>query len=183
MSWSPILNLLATVQEYEVVDQTIGYVGSTGSLPVTITAVESDPTINVQGDRISGYYSEAFNDVIYYRPTGTTPSQDNYVENSYPYVTRWSDLPDIPLQIYHFDVDPTTSKQFDYIAQAGSNQNTYNIVVTRNYTVGRNQLIRNLANAYYEEYIRIEWINSNSKIVPWVNSLGQTVDWESSAWQ
>lgn len=183
MTWSPILNLLATVQEFQNLSATIGYVGSTGSIPVTITEVETDPTITVQGDTISGYYSEAFEDVIYYRPTGPVPSQDDYVENSYPSVTRWSDLPSIPLQIYHFDVDPTVSKQFDYIAQAGPYQNTYNIIVTRNYTPGRNQLIRALANTYYEEFVRIEWINSNNTIVPWVNTLGQTVDWESSAWQ
>lgn len=183
MTWSPILNLLANVTEFQNVNETIGYIGSTGSLPVTITAVETDPTITVQGDTISGYYSEAFDHKIYYRPTGEDPTQDDYVENVYPYVVRWSDLPSIPLQIYHYDADMTTSKQFDYIANAGPNTNTYNIIVTNDYTPGRNQMIKNINFEFYEQYIRVEWINSNSAIIPWVNAQGQAVDWESSGWQ
>lgn len=183
MAWSPILPLLRTVTEFQDVNETIGYIGSFGSVPVTITEQETDPTITVFGDTISGYFSEAFEHKIYYRPTGDVPSEDVYQENVSPFVTKWSDLPPIPLQIYHYDADPTLSKTFYYDAQAGAAQQTYNIVVTNDYTPGRNQMIKNLNFAFYEQYIRVEWINSNSDIIPWVNAQGQTVDWESSGWQ
>lgn len=183
MAWSPILNLLATVEEFQNVNATIGYLGSiTGPIPVTITAVETNPTITVSGDTISGYYSDAFDNKIYYRPTGEDPSKDDYVEDVYPYVVRWSELPSIPLQIYHYDADETTSKQFDYIAQADSFQNTYNIVVTNNYSPGRNALLRALQTDTYEQFVKIKWINNTDSVVPWVNSQGQETTWETNAW-
>lgn len=140
-----------------------------GSSPVTITAVESNPTVTVSGATISGYYSDSFVNDIQYR----TPS-DTFVN-----VPKWDQINLNELsELIYYKADTTPFKEYTYIATAGSESKTYVVTVTNNWTPGRDELLRYSAIAKGEQVVSgITWINSTGTSVTWTNSAGSTVDW------
>jgi len=181
MPWDPILTNLNTLDEFKNLSHTIRYFEEFGVAPaltqtyypVTITAVVDNSTINIAGDTISGYYSDAFDNDIYYRnkdDTFTTVKKFEQINNNNLY------------GIYHYDADENRTRVYSYIATAstGATQ-TYTITVTNNWTNGRNNLIKYNNPEKYNDIV-VPWINNSGVAITWINSNNQTVLWENNIW-
>jgi hypothetical protein len=177
MPWEPETTNLNTLDEFKNLFHTIKYYGYLGSVatyyPVTIEAVDENITINVSGDTISGYYSDAFDNDIYYRnkdDTFTTVTKFEQIDTEKNYDG-----------IYHYDADMNRTKIFNYIASSNGETKNYTITVTNNWTNGRNQLVKfNNPGAYAE--VTCTWTNTLGSGIPWTNTTGQTITWENNTW-
>lgn len=167
MPWTPASTLLLTTDEFKNFSNSITYTSLLGlSEPVTITALDQNDTVNVLGNNISGYFSESFtNSEIQYRTFN-----DTFVN-----VSKFSDINTADLdELIYFKPDPTISQTYSYLATSTSSSQTYTIVVTNNWSVGRDTLLRYIAS---NSSISITWNNSAGNIVGWTNSSGQTLNW------
>lgn len=166
---------LNTVNEQQNLSHQITYVDSFGIfLPVTVVAEISNPTIIVSGNSISGSYTEAFEHFVRYRT-----NQDTFKE-----VRRFREVNLEELYgIYHYEADRTLQIIYNYTATASNGAaKQYTITVTSNWTPGRNELIRYVNNAFYEDNIKATWINNSNQNVPWRVSSGSALDWENNSW-
>lgn len=187
MGWSPSNTTLGTVNEQEDVDFTITYTNDlTGQTePVIITANTNDPTISILPGRITGQYTEVFDNIIRYRS----------IDDELIFVTRWNDIDqDKYYGIYYYQADSTSSKTYTYTAQSETSSKTYNVIIENDWS---------LAISTLSEYVAIEppksdtittlppppviipgevvtWINSNGTTVPWINTLRQELKWKNS---
>lgn len=165
-------NLLHKIQYYE--EFGIAPALTQTYYPVTITAVIDNSTIKINGDTISGYYSDAFNNDIHYRnkdDTFTTVNKFEQINTNNIY------------GIHHYDADENRTRVYSYIATAstGATQ-TYTVTVTNNWSNGRNQLLKYNNNDYYQTYVKVTFINNKNESVIWVNSFNGNVDWENKTW-
>jgi hypothetical protein len=140
-----------------------------GSFPVTVTAVDTNQTVNVSGATISGYYSDSFVNDIQYR----TP-QDTFVN-----VPKWDEINLQELdELIYYKADTTPFKEYTYIATANGESKTYVVTVTNNWTPGRDELLRYVGITKGEQVVSaITWINSSATPVTWVNSAATTINW------
>lgn len=176
MPFTPENSLLNTLDEFKNLSHKITYTGYEGSVatnyPVTVTAIDENDTINVFGDTISGYYSNSFEDNIHYRnkdDTFTTVNKFNQINIEKLY------------GIYHFDADSNQSVTYSYLAEANGDSKVYTIVVTNNWTNGRNQLLRYTNINAYEE-ITCSWNTGSGTTIPWKNINGENITWENNTW-
>lgn len=166
----PAVTNLNQLDELVNLSHTITYTSLLGgSFPVTVTAVESNPTVTVAGATISGYYTDSFVNDIQYR----TPS-DTFVN-----VPRWNEINLNELdELIYYKADTTAFKEYTYIATANGESKTYVVTVTNNWTPGRDELLRYSAITKGQQVISgITWINSTGTPVTWTNSAGSTVEW------
>lgn len=182
MPFSPATTSLNTINEFKNLSHTITYTspsgasGATGagggiSYPVTITAVESNPTITISGDTISGHYSDVFTGEIAYRT----------VDDRFITVTTWQEIEDAVndgtlSEIYYYYADPRVDYVYTYIASANGETQTYTITVTNDWTYGRDQLLRYINPSQVSGII---WINNNGQTITWKNASGNTVTWNN----
>lgn len=144
MPFSPSVTVLNTLNEFQNLSHIITYTspgasGATGagvSYPVTITASESNPTIVISGNTISGYYSDVFVGEIGYRTIN-----DQFVS-----VNNWQDVEDAISdgslsEIYYYYADPRINYVYSYTASANGETQIYTITVTNDWTYGRDQLL------------------------------------------
>lgn len=167
MPWTPASTLLLTTDEFKNFSNTITYTSALGvAEPVTITALDQNDTVNVTGNTIFGYFSESFlNSQIQYRTF-----DDTFVN-----VSKFSDINTADFdELIYFKPDPTISQTYSYLATSETASQTYTIVVTNNWSVGRDTLLRYLAS---NSSISIAWVNSTGNIVGWTNLSGQTLNW------
>lgn len=167
MAWIPTSTLLLTTDEFKNFSQSISYASALGvSEPVTITALNANGTVNVTGSTISGYFSESFPDSqIQYRT-----SNDTFVN-----VSKFTDINTAEYdELIYYKPDPTISETYSYLATSTTSSQTYTIVVTNNWSVGRDTLLRYIA---ANSSIAITWNNSSGNIVGWTNSSNQTLNW------
>jgi hypothetical protein len=149
MAWSPLntqLYVIDQLNELEAFTQTITYSDSIGfpteTWSISITPTEINSTVNISGGTISGYYSSTFD--------GYTIRYLN-TSNKYSTVVDWNNIVNAKEIIgYHPSMQQT--KTFTYTANATSSltntvvTQTYTIVVTNDWTVGRNNLKTAVAN-------------------------------------
>lgn len=176
MPFEPINTNLNTLDEFKNLSHTIRYYQEVGLVktyyPVTITALDMNSTINVVGDTISGYYSDAFDNSIHYRnkdDTFTTVFKFEQIDTEKLY------------GIHHYDADENRTKIYSYLAEANGDQQVYTVTVTNNWTNGRNQLLKYSNPGKYQE-ISCVWINNSTTFIPWINTSGQTITWENNTW-
>ena len=167
MPWTPASTLLLTIDEFKNFSQSISYTSALGlSEPVTITALDQNDTVNVSGNTISGYFSDSFlNAQIKYRTFN-----DTFVD-----VSKFTDINTAEFdELIYFKPDPTISQTYSYLATSTTASQTYTIVVTNNWSVGRDTMLRyiNLIST-----VSVNWVNTTGNIVGWTNSAGQTIDW------
>lgn len=174
MPFEPTNTNLNTLDEFKNLSHTIRYYGYVGSAvtyyPVTVTALEENTTINVEGDTISGYYSDSFEHDIHYRnkdDTFTTVHKFEQIDTEKLY------------GIYHYDANENRTKIYNYLAQANGDEQIYTVTVTNNWTNGRNQLLKYSNPAKYQD-ISCVWINNNGTTVPWQNTTNNLVTWENN---
>ena len=177
MPFFPSSTNLNTLNEFKNLSHTITYVspgviGATGvgvSYPVTITATESNPTILISGNTISGYYSDVFVGEIGYRT----------VDDEFVTVTTWQEVEDAVndgslSEIYYYYADPRANYVYSYTASANNETQTYTITVTNDWTYGRDQLLRYINTS---QISGIVWINNNGQTITWKNTDGNTITW------
>ena len=164
----PASTNLNQLDELKNLRHTITYTDLFGvSYPVTVTAVDTNSTVSVSGATISGYYTDSFTNDIQYR----TPS-DTFVN-----VPKWQDINSNELsEMVYYKADTTAFKEYTYTATANGESKTYTIVVTNNWTYGRDMLIRYTNEVKYKS-IYITWINSTGGAVTWTNGSSNTTDW------
>lgn len=167
MPWTPASTLLLTTDELKNFSKSISYTTELGiSEPVTITALDTNDTVNVSGNKISGYFSDSFlNSQIQYRT----------VDDTFVNVSKFTEINTAELsELIYFKPDPAISETYSYLATSTTASQTYTILVTNNWSVGRYSMLKyiglNLA-------VSISWINTSGNIVGWTNSSGQTIDW------
>jgi hypothetical protein len=177
MPFSPSTTSLNTLNEFKNLSHTITYVsgglpGATGagvSYPVTITASESNPTINISGNIISGFYSDVFVGEIAYRT----------VDDQFITVTTWQAIEDAVnngtlSEINYYYADTRVNYIYTYTAASNGETQTYTITVTNDWTYGRDQLLRYV---HPSQSTGIIWINSSGQTITWKNTAGNTVTW------
>lgn len=185
MPFIPSTTQLNTVNELKNLSHTITYVETTGAsgvgggsstfYPVAITTTMPNTTINIAGDTINGYYSDAFNNEIKYRT----------VDDQFVTVNKWQDIAyaiaaESLSELYYYKADTTTRIVYNYIATANGQSQTYTINVDNDWTFGRNQLIKYTNFTKYQQKILVEWINSNIDKVKWLNNVIEVIDWENN---
>ena len=187
MGWSPSNTLLGTVNEQEDIDFNITYTNElTNQIePVTITANVSDPTISLLPGRITGQYTEVFDNIIRYRTIS-----DELVS-----VRKWNDIDrDEYYGIYYYQADPIRSKTYTYTAESETSSQTYTVAIENDWSLAQSTL---------SEYAAIKppkagtittlppppviipgeiviWINSSGNPVQWINTFKQELDWKNS---
>jgi len=170
MPFSPSTSSLNTLNEFKNLSHTITYVSSGGiSYPVTITASESNPTIVISGNTISGYYSDVFVGEIGYRT----------VDDQFITVDNWQDVEDAVndgslSEIYYYYADQAINYVYTYTASANNETQIYTITVTNDWTYGRDQLLRYINPSQISGII---WINNNGQTITWKNSAGNNITW------
>ena len=97
-------------------------VGSTvtNTKEVTLTAVKDNSTVVIDGSRITGYFTDCFDNTISYRTK----------DNQFVTVTKWTDIAmaianDTLSELYYYKADPRTTVVYDYIASVDPSPVTY----------------------------------------------------------
>ena len=175
MPFEPLATNLNTLDEFVNLSHVITYTGYIGSIatsyPVTITALDENTTINVAGNNISGYYSDAFDNTIDYRNK----------DDSFTTVNKFGQINEETLYgIHHYNADENRTKVYSYLAEANAEQQVYTVTVTNNWSNGRNQLLKYSNPSAYES-ITVTWLDNNLAVT-WINNSGNTVVWENNIW-
>jgi hypothetical protein len=137
---------------------------------VSITQVNPNVTINVFGNTINGYFSQTFNDDLYYR------NKDNTFNN----VNSFSQINTNTIsELIYYRADTTTDITYNYVATANGQTKNYQIVVTNNWTNGRSQLLRFVNITNYLENTR-SWKNTTGNTLSWKNNSGINLNWTSN---
>jgi hypothetical protein len=140
---------------------------------VTVQAVKALPTVSILNNTISGYYKDSFDFTVNYIDSQT---------NDYT-VTRFSDIDPLKLhELYKYSPNQNTSVTYEYIATARDSvtnaviaTQTYNIVVTQNWTTNKNLLKRYVDfNDYFATYV-IALVTADGVPVQLLNNLGNQV--------
>lgn len=189
MAFYPTNTNLNTLYELNNLSHNIVYVEDTGppapsgiggsmggqSYPVTVTAVTPNITVNVSGNTITGYYSDAFDNQIKYRT----------VDDKFITVTKWYEIAyaianETLSELYYYHADTRSRITYSYVATANGNSQTYTINLDNDWLAGRNQLIKYCNLNRYQQKILMQWINNTGDKVPWLNNVLSIIDWENS---
>ena len=167
----PTNSLLGTLDEYINLSYTITYTDLLGvSHNVTIQPVNtnsSNPSVDVSGNKISGFFSAAFDNTIYYRNKN----------DSFTTVKAFEEInKDEMYGLVHYNADGTLYRLYTYTATANGVTKEYTINITNNWSIGRNNLIKYSDLDKYNS-LNIIWINNNLNRVDWITNAGQPVRW------
>ena len=151
------------------------------SLPVTIVASEENQTISTAGGQIVGYYTDPFDITV------------SYLNNDKQNVTvdSFSEIDQNNLyELYSYEPNTVTQKTYTYTAIAYDTEPTipvevartdYTIVVTNNWTYGRNQLLKYTNSSRYQNEISVSWTNQFGQPITMINNIGKQITWENNS--
>lgn len=171
MGFLPTTTNLGQVDEYKNVNYTITYTDALNvSYPVTVSAIDINSTVTVESNKITGYYTESFDDTVYYRNKDDT--FDTVAKFSQVDTETYSEL-------VKYTADTTAFKDYTYLATANGESQVYTVVVTNNWTNGRNNMLSFLAGQTPAVLanIVVGWTNSSNQVVTWTNNVGTTIKW------
>ena len=185
--FEPSTSLLDTIDVLKNVDYSITYeyldegTMETVSYPVTVIANESNSTISTANGRISGFYTDPFDITVTYLQTdnqSTTVDSFSKIDQSKLY------------ELYNYTPNTGSQKTYTYTAIAYDTtpptpvevaRTDYTIVVTNNWTYGRNQLLKYANSSRYQTQIAVSWTNNFGKSIPMINNSGKQITWENNS--
>ena len=179
--WSIESSELAAVDEYSAFSHSIVYTNAeypTASFSVVLVPQEQNPeTIYINGNNISGYYTNVFNVTVLYK----TKKDEYLTVNNF----RAIDTDKLD-EVIEYNPDSTPSKTYSYVANA-YNQTTNTLVESKTYTktVNNNWDLNKTLLLQYVNSTSVtdpslykDWINSiNSAKVKWRNSSNVEINW------
>lgn len=125
--------ILGTTNELVSISYQVTYTDEfLGSFPVTLTALDENPTIVVEGNTVSGFYSDSFNNSIDCRMKDHSIKTLNKFTEFNPF--------DV-LELIHYRPDMNRSVTYRYLAEANSQSQIYEVIVTNNWTYGRDNML------------------------------------------
>jgi hypothetical protein len=184
--FEPATSLLDTIDALKNVDHTITYeyvdeiTMQTASYPVTIVAGENNATISTANGRIVGYYTDPFDISVNYlnaAKQNTTVDSFSKIDTNNLY------------QLYSYEPNTSLQKTYTYTAIAYDTEPTvpveiartdYTIVVTNNWTYGRNQVLKYANSSRYNQ-ISVSWTNQFGQPIAMINSSGKQITWENNS--
>ena len=185
--FEPSTSLLNTIDASTNVDHTITYeyvdeiTSETVTYPVTIVAAENNTTISTANGRIVGYYTDPFDiSVSYLNDTKQSITVDSFSE------IDQNDL----YELYNYAPNAVGQKTYTYTAIAYNTtppipvevaRTDYTIVVTNNWTYGRNQLLKFANETRYQTQISVSWTNQFGQSIPMINNIGKQITWENNS--
>ena len=185
--FEPSTSLLSTIDALKNVDHTITYehvdelTMETVSYPVTVIATETNVTISTANGRISGFYTDPFDITVTYLDAdkqNTTVDSFSEIDESNLY------------ELYNYSPNSNTQKTYTYTAIAYDTtpptpvevaRTDYTIVVTNNWTYGRNQLLKYANSTRYKDQISVSWTNNLGQPIPMINNSGKQITWENNS--
>jgi hypothetical protein len=185
--FQPETSLLNTIDALKNVDHTITYeqvdelTMETITYPVTVVANENNTTISTDSGRIVGYYTDPFDITVTYL---NNAKQSTTVES-------FSDInvSDV-YELYNYTPNTQQQKTYTYTAIAYDEtppvpvevaRTDYTIVVTNNWTYGRNQLLKYANLTRYQNEISVSWTNQFGQPIPMINNSGKQITWENNS--
>lgn len=175
MPFIPATVNLNQLEEEANFSHTIRYVSPLGvSMPVTITPSETNQTVSISDNIISGKYTSVFNYQIKYR----TFDDKLLTVNNWPAVVQAIANRKL-FEIYSYTKDTAQHKDYTYTATANSESFTYTIAVNNSWSAGRNQLVKLTNFTSYQKQFLIKWINNYQGTISWKNYIEKIIDWES----
>jgi hypothetical protein len=171
MGFLPENTLLGTVDEFNNVNFTVTYTTLLGvSYPVTITPIDINNTVTIESNKVTGYYSDSFDNTVNYRNK----------DDSFDTVSKFSDVNLITYsELVKYTASTVRFKDYSYTATANGESQVYTVKVMNNWTNGKINLLRFLAGqvTISGSGVEIRWINSNGQTVTWTNNVGTTITW------
>lgn len=175
------IDTLPNIDEYVAFSHSLTYSDEdfpTATYNVVVVPSETNPeTVYINGNNISGYYSDVFNMFVKYK-TKAVPNEFIEVNNF-----RKIDLQKLE-QVIEYSPDLTENKTYSYTAtvyQQGQVVTTkvYTKVVNNNWDLNKELLLRYLSNtALPDETLFKQWINSiNEATVKWKNTSNVVINW------
>ena len=185
--FKPETSLLSTIDALTNVDHTITYeyvdelTLETIMYPVTVIANETNTTISTANGRIVGYYNDPFDITVAYL---NKEKQDTVVDS-------FSEIDVNNLyELYNYTPNSQQQKTYTYTAIAYDTtppipvevaRTDYTIVVTNNWTYGRNQLLKFANETRYKNQISVSWTNQFGQPIPMINNSGKQTVWENNS--
>lgn len=170
--WSIPQTELGQVDEYSAFSHSITYSNPElgGTYNVVITPQETNSTVFVSGNNISGYFTDSFNVNIFYKNL-----KDEFLNtNNFRKIAT-----ETLREIISYTPDFSQYRVYTYTATAYDAQK--NVVETKTYTKTLNNnwdLNKNLL----KQYVNSTVITDPSLFVPWINSINAaTVLWRNSS--
>jgi len=187
--FSPPNTTLTTVSENQNVRHNILYIEdttptygatgvgvSTGGIAhhAVITTTMPNPTIVINDNTITGYYTDPFDNTISYRT----------VDDKFVTVKKWQDIAmaianGTLSELYYYKADPRQRIVYTYTASYSDHTKEYQINVDNDWMAGRNQLIKVTNLSRYQKDLLVQWINNNSDKAPWANNVLNILDIEN----
>ena len=179
--------MLDTIDAGKNIDHTITYeyvdeiTSQTLTYPVTIVAGEENLTVSTANGRIVGYYTDPFDISVNYLNTNkqnTTVDSFSKIDTNNLY------------QLYSYEPNTDQQKTYTYTAIAYDTEPTipvevartdYTVVLTNNWTYGRNQLLKYTNSSRYQNQISVSWTNQFGQPIPMINSSGKQITWENNS--
>jgi hypothetical protein len=152
----------------------------TVTYPVTVIANENNVTISTDNARISGFYTDPFDiSVTYLQSDKQSKTVDSFSEidksklyELYNYAPNTQQQKTYTYTAIAYDTEPEIPVEVD--------RTDYTIVVTNNWTYGRNQLLKYANLPRYQE-ISVSWTNQFGQPIPMINNSGKQITWENNS--
>lgn len=188
MPWTPSSSVLlsptggTSVDEYQSFTNTITYSSTENPGKIyNVVLVPSEPnpsTVYINGNNVSGYYTEVFNNNIRYK-TKKDP------ENEYIDVKNFRAIDIEKLEeLIRYSPDLTPEKTYTYTANAYDGQTlveskVYTRKVINNWDLNKTLLLQYInSTVITDPSLYVAWTNSiNTAVVKWRNSSNVEINW------
>jgi len=185
MAFLPTNTVLGTTDEFKNVSYAITYetttlgtagIGGLAGTPtvtttqtVTLTAIDPNDTITIAGNKITGYYSESFQNAIEYR----TPDEQLVDVQKFNQIDKTNNE-----HLIYYKADVNKTRDYHYLATAsGGATQVYTVTVMNNWNTGRDEMLSYIDPPTQYKLHTVTWINMNNEPIVWVNNLNQPINW------
>lgn len=180
------LDTLPNIDEYQAFSHSFTYTDDEFPLQkytVVLTPSETNPeTVFINGNNVSGYYSDVFNMYVKYKTKKPTTAT---VPNEYIEVNNFRKIDVEKLeQVVEYSPDLTPNKTYTYTADVYYqdelvDSKVFTKIVNNNWDLNKELLLRYISNSSVpDETLFKQWINSiNAATVKWKNTSNVIINW------